>query len=87
MRLEVNGRRVGYVDADDPVVDVSRYLEQGSNLIEVEVATTLRNRVRTVRPAHARFERQPYGLVGPVRLVPYRDAEIPGSGLVRPMRR
>jgi alpha-L-rhamnosidase len=75
VRLQVNGEDLGYVDPDNPRVDISRYLRAGTNTIEVEVATTLRNRVRTVRPAHAGFERQPYGLVGPVRLVPYGERE------------
>jgi hypothetical protein len=76
VRLKVNGQRVGYVDPDNPVVDISRYLRKGWNALEVEVATTLRNRVRTVRPRHAGFERQSYGLVGPVRLVAYGEEEI-----------
>ena len=47
-------------------------LRRGSNVIEVEVATTLINRLRTVTPAvYGPVPRQAYGLVGPVRLVPY----------------
>ncbi|WP_413812650.1 hypothetical protein [Streptomyces sp. OE57] len=52
-------------------------LRHGENTIEVEVAATLLNRLRTVRPAEFRAaERQRYGLVGPVRLVPYGRAVV-----------
>ena len=38
---------------------------------------TLLNRLRTVTPAvYGRAPRQPYGLLGPVRLVPYVDAPV-----------
>lgn len=74
--LTINDGHAGYVNPDDPTVDVTRLLVPGTNTIEIEVATTLRNRVRTVRPKHAHFARQPYGLVGPVRLVAYASASL-----------
>ena len=40
---------------------------------------TLRNRLRTLDgyPEFAGIERQPYGLTGPVRLVPHGEAAVP----------
>ncbi len=78
-RLKVNGQDTGYVDPDNPVIDISRHLESGTNEIEIEVATTLRNRLRTLLPAFKNVEPQPYGLTGPVRLVPYGEERI-GAG-------
>jgi hypothetical protein len=75
-RLEVNGQSAGYVDPDNPVIDISRHLESGTNEIEVEVATTLRNRLRTLLPEFANVEPQPYGLAAPVRLIPYGEEKI-----------
>ena len=47
-------------------------------MIEVEVASTLINRLRTVTPAvYGVATRQAYGLVGPVRLVPYAEKVVP----------
>jgi hypothetical protein len=75
-RLKVNGQRAGYVDPDNPVIDISRHLRTGANDIEVEVATTLRNRLRTLLPVFANADPRPYGLTGPVRLIPYREAKV-----------
>lgn len=78
VRVRVNGHALPVVDRYNGVVDVTRYVERGTNTIEVEVATTLRNRLRTLStwPEFATVGRQPYGLTGPVRLVPYGEAEI-----------
>ncbi|HEY3466452.1 MAG TPA: glycosyl hydrolase [Amycolatopsis sp.] len=76
-RVRVNGTALPPADVLDTVVDVGPWLRSGRNSIEVEVATTLNNRLRVSRPAvFAIAARQAYGLVGPVRLLPYRQEEI-----------
>jgi hypothetical protein len=75
-RVTVNGRALPPADQLDPVVDVGPYLHGGPNTITVEVATTLNNRLRAEDPAYATTRRQPYGLVGPVRLIPYGEAHV-----------
>lgn len=76
-RVTVNGHRLPPVDQVHPVTDVGPYLRPGVNTIEVEVATTLNNRLRVAEPAvYGIASRQNYGLIGPVRLIPYTDAVI-----------
>ncbi|MET7336513.1 glycosyl hydrolase [Nonomuraea sp. NPDC005650] len=76
-RVRVNGRRLDPVNQINPVVDVGPYLRRGANTIEVEVATPLGNRLRAADPAvYGGLPRQPYGLIGPVRLVPYSEARL-----------
>jgi hypothetical protein len=76
-RVRVNGRPVPPCDVLDTSVDVGALLRRGRNVIEVEVATTLINRLRTVTPAvYGAVPRQAYGLVGPVRLVPYVETVV-----------
>ncbi|MFF6955074.1 glycosyl hydrolase [Streptomyces sp. NPDC008317] len=76
-RVTVNGHRLDPVDHINPVVDLGGWLRQGDNTIEVEVATTLGNRLRVSDPGvYGGSPRQPYGLVGPVRLLPYGEARI-----------
>ncbi|WP_225993087.1 glycosyl hydrolase [Actinomadura rudentiformis] len=76
-RVTVNGRRLPPVNLFAPVVDISPYLRRGTNTIEIEVATTLNNRLRVSDPGvYGRAARQPYGLTGPVRLVPYGERAI-----------
>ncbi|MYS20273.1 alpha-L-rhamnosidase [Streptomyces sp. DvalAA-14] len=76
-RVTVNGRLLDPVDHINPVVDLGGHLRAGDNTIEVEVATTLGNRLRVSDPVvYGASPRQPYGLVGPVRLVPYGQARL-----------
>ena len=76
-RVSVNGVRTAPSDVLDTVVDLAGLLQPGPNAIEVEVASTLINRLRTVTPAvYGATPRQAYGLVGPVRLVPYVEAAV-----------
>ena len=71
-RVTVNGTRLAPADRLHPVVDLGGHLRPGSNVIEVEVATPLINRLRVAQPAvFGTAARQAYGLSGPVRLVPY----------------
>ncbi|NUU24897.1 MAG: alpha-L-rhamnosidase, partial [Streptomycetaceae bacterium] len=48
--VTVNGRPLPAADQLTPTVDVGPYLRRGTNTIEVEVATTLLNRLRTANP-------------------------------------
>jgi hypothetical protein len=76
-RVTVNGHDVGPNDVLDTTVDLGQHLHSGRNVIEVEVASTLINRLRTVTPeVYAEVDRQEYGLIGPVRLVPYAERRI-----------
>jgi hypothetical protein len=84
--VTVNGHLI-QPDQLTTVVDVGAYLHAGANQISVEVATTLNNRLRVAEPDQGGLfgttgeyglrPRMPYGLVGPVRLVPYGQAEVP----------
>ncbi|MCZ9345484.1 hypothetical protein NGM37_47870, partial [Streptomyces sp. TRM76130] len=72
VRVTVNGTPTAPVDRLDPVVDIGPHLRRGHNVIEIEVATPLINRLRVARPdVFGSTARQDHGLVGPVRLVPY----------------
>jgi hypothetical protein len=75
--VTVDGHRLPPVDQVHPVADVGPYLRPGANTIEVEVATTLNNRLRVADPGvYGIASRQKYGLIGPVRLIPYAEAVI-----------
>ncbi|MFC4440288.1 MULTISPECIES: glycosyl hydrolase [Natrialbaceae] len=76
-RVTVNGEQLPPVSQVNPVADVGPHLESGTNTIEVEVATTLNNRMRLARPEiYDIMPRQEYGLLGPVELVPYGEAPV-----------
>jgi len=74
-RVWANGQRVPPAGILNSRADVGNLMRPGVNAIEVEVATTLINRLRTVTPAiYGVATRQAYGLLGPVRLLPYAEA-------------
>ncbi|GAA3803147.1 glycosyl hydrolase [Streptomyces phyllanthi] len=76
-RVTLNGSRLGPVDRLHPVLDVGPWLRRGDNTLEVEVATPLLNRLRVAVPdVFGGVARQAYGLLGPVRLVPYAQARV-----------
>ncbi|TDQ53037.1 glycosyl hydrolase [Actinorugispora endophytica] len=76
-RVTVNGEALPPVDQLARRVDVGPYLRKGKNTVEVEVATTLINRMRVFRPdVYGSARRQECGLMGPVRLVPYGQAGL-----------
>lgn len=76
-RVWVNGKATEPVNLFRPVVDVGGYLRSGRNVIEVEVAGTLINRMRVTQPdVYGGVARQDCGLLGPVRLVPYGEARL-----------
>ncbi|MGN9841084.1 glycosyl hydrolase [Nonomuraea sp. H19] len=72
-RVLADGRRLDPVNQLNPVVDLGR----GVRTLRVEVATPLGNRLRVADPAvYGGLTRQAYGLLGPVRLVPYGEARV-----------
>ncbi|WP_020127138.1 glycosyl hydrolase [Streptomyces sp. 303MFCol5.2] len=76
-RVTVNGTGAPPLDRLHPVVDVGPLLRRGRNVIEVEVAIPLVNRLRVAQPAvFGAVARQDFGLVGPVRLVPYGQGTV-----------
>lgn len=76
-RVSVNGEQLPPCDVLDTTVDLGHRLRRGRNVIEVEIASTLLNRLRTVTPAvYGVAARQVYGLTGPVRLVPYVEKTL-----------
>jgi hypothetical protein len=79
--VTVNGHALPAADLNDPsLIDVGRYLGTGTNTIVVDMATTLNNRMRTAQmTSYAYRPRQNYGLIGPVKLIPYGQAVIPAS--------
>lgn len=71
-RVTVNGTRLDPVGRLNPEVDLGGLFRPGANTVEVEVATPLFNRLRVSNQAvFGTAARQAYGLLGPVRLVPY----------------
>ncbi|WP_419999034.1 glycosyl hydrolase [Streptomyces boninensis] len=80
-RITVNGRELPPVDQLTRVADLGTRLRRGRNTIEIEVSTTLLNRLRITRPSvFGAAKRQEYGLTGPVRLVPYGRATMTAAG-------
>lgn len=79
VRVKVNGISVGPVDPREPVLDLHGVLRRGNNTVEVEVTTTLRNRLRTLDPDLASAPRQRCGLLGPVLIEPYGEVHLPGE--------
>ncbi|WP_051218279.1 glycosyl hydrolase [Nocardioides insulae] len=76
-RVRVNGRDLPPCDRLDTTVDLGAHLVRGRNQIEVEVTSPLINRLRTVTPdVYGAAARAEQGLLGPVRLVPYVDAQV-----------
>ncbi|PVG81455.1 alpha-L-rhamnosidase [Nocardioides gansuensis] len=77
-RVRVNGEELPPCDPLDTTVDLGHRLRPGRNVVEIEVASTLLNRLRVVTPAvYGAASRQTYGLSGPVRLVPYVEKTVP----------
>ncbi|TYL49824.1 alpha-L-rhamnosidase [Nocardioides sp. BGMRC 2183] len=76
-RVLVNGVPLPPCDPLVGSVDLGFRLRPGRNRIEVEVASTLLNRLRVVTPdVYGVAGRQTYGLTGPVRVVPYVQRPI-----------
>jgi hypothetical protein len=77
--LKVDGKPVAVDQSNPNDIDIGPDLAAGANTIEVRVSSTLLNAARTV-PLNADWMQakvpQLYGLQGPVKLVPYREAEV-----------
>ena len=76
--VAVNGTTLPPLDySDETKIDLGPYLHAGANAIKVIVASNLSNAVR-VAPGlgTATRARQNYGLIGPVVLTPYGEADV-----------
>jgi hypothetical protein len=77
-RVRINGKDLGPLNQLRDRIDVGPHLTAGSNRIEVEVATTMVNRLRVLRPEeYGSQDKQDYGLLGPVVLRPYVQVPVP----------
>lgn len=83
VRIRVNGRQITPASVAPEALDVTPHLRPGSNTIEVEVSTTLKNRLDHAadRPEYAYLVHRPvrsqaYGLLGPVMLVPFAEIAV-----------
>lgn len=75
-RVWLNGKQLPPTDWLRPRFDVG-HLSSGRNVLEVEVATTLINRLRVEQPdVYGVARPEAYGLLGPVTLTPYALAEL-----------
>ncbi|MFI0354927.1 glycosyl hydrolase [Actinomadura sp. 9N407] len=76
--VTVNGRVLPAPDQVTRRIDLAGHLKPGTNTITVRVATPLRNRLRVTEgfPGQSTQPRQDYGLIGPVRLTPYRQVPV-----------
>lgn len=74
-RAAINGQALPPLDQLGTRFDVSRWLQNGSNTLEVEVASSLLNRMRVVEPSIWYSPRQAFGLLG-ARLVPFTQAFV-----------
>jgi hypothetical protein len=84
VRVMVNGRLATTQTTVSSPIDLGRLMHPGRNVVEVELATTLNNRLvasgQAGDPCCLRFasrSRMAAGLIGPVQLIPYADIEIP----------
>jgi hypothetical protein len=89
MSATLNGHALNAFEPYDPWLDVTGYLVQGNNVIEIQVATTLQNRLLDLpfeietsgaypNPPYADRvgANQKYGLTGPVQLIPYGISRV-----------
>jgi hypothetical protein len=83
VQVNVNGELVYPATVPPPRLDVGPFLRRGDNTIEVELTTTLKNRMDSLatQDGYHRFlfrpeKTQPYGLIGPIWLVPYTERVI-----------
>lgn len=80
----LNGMPLNAFEPYDPWIDITGSLKPGTNMLEIQVATTLQNRLLDLpfnietsgAYAHPPYstrvgQEQSYGLVGPVEIIPY----------------
>jgi hypothetical protein len=80
-QVSLNGRRLSALNVlDASKIDLSRFLRPGKNTLQVYLATPIYNAAYKTK--------SPYGLVGPVILVPYGQITLPtGCGSARHIER
>ncbi|KAJ9412684.1 hypothetical protein QL093DRAFT_2539193 [Fusarium oxysporum] len=89
MRAWINGTQLQAIDIFDPQIDISSFLVSGSNLIRIEVASTLFNAVKArvdyvktngvgpaAPPLYTAMDWQQHGLVGPVIVKSLRRVDL-----------
>jgi hypothetical protein len=83
LELQVNGRRVPFASLIDGPRDVTELLKPGENELRASLATTVTNvivaRAQSGDGRYAHFAKnakQPYGIIGPVRLIPFAEATL-----------
>ena len=89
MEAKLNGHALNAFEPYDPWVDLTGHLVRGENVLEIQVATTLQNRLLDLpfeietsgghpNPPYAGRvnANQKYGLTGPVQLIPYGMAKV-----------
>jgi hypothetical protein len=75
-RIKINNHQLPSCDPFSLKYDIGPYVINGTNTVEVEVASSLLNRMRAVFPdVYGGSSRQAFGLVG-VTIQPYTQAEI-----------
>jgi hypothetical protein len=75
--ISVNNQSVGTQIDSGQRWDITPYLHAGVNTVQIAVRTTLRNAVTTYNAKST--VTQPYGLRGPVTLVPYGAVAVSGK--------
>jgi hypothetical protein len=76
-RVAINGDSVLVNQGDKSTIDLGRRLKPGTNTLEVHVATTMFNAVRT--SGDSNYQLPPWqktGLIGSVTVSPYRDVKL-----------
>lgn len=89
VRVTVNGVEIVGVDPRNPVADISAAVRAGANEIQIEVGTTLRNRMRVISGPAATPStgaRQNYGVFGPVSVNAMQEVTIQPGDWLKPAR-
>ncbi|KAH6671659.1 hypothetical protein B0J14DRAFT_78466 [Halenospora varia] len=76
-RIKVNGQQLPAADQLALSHDIGAWVKSGDNVLQVEVASSLLNRLRVTQPGvYGVATRQAFGLVGVVKVVPWREVQI-----------
>lgn len=77
----VNGEKAGIVDITNPKIDISKLLVKGDNTLEVQVTSSLNNRMLDLGLLLNIFggtlESKDYGLTGEANIVTYEKIKLP----------
>lgn len=77
--VKVNGQDVTGINQSTGVIDLGSLVQAGTNTLEIQSVSTLRNAVRKVDPSYASKTVHEYGLLGPVTVTPYVTASVADS--------